>query len=121
MRGSGAIAPPCRPRCSRRSANPLEAGAAPWSRKVEAGVAQQPTTLGLRRPDGSLSWALVSVAPASRTPDGAALLTFIDVTSTKEASDALSDADRTLRRTISSVTNPAGGSWRAPSTWRASG
>jgi signal transduction histidine kinase/ActR/RegA family two-component response regulator len=87
---------------------PLEAGAAPWSRKLEAGLAQQPTTLGLRRPDGSLSWALVSVAPASSSPDGAALLTFIDVTSTKEASDALSDADRKLRRTISSVTNLQG-------------
>jgi signal transduction histidine kinase/CheY-like chemotaxis protein len=87
---------------------PLEPGAAPWSRTLEAGVAPHPTTLGLRRPDGSLSWALVSVAPASRTPDGAALLTFVDVTSSKEASDALSDADRKLRRTISSVTNLQG-------------
>jgi signal transduction histidine kinase/ActR/RegA family two-component response regulator len=87
---------------------PLEAGAAPWSRKLEAGLGQQPTTLGLRRPDGSLSWALVSMAPASSPPDGSALLTFIDVTSTKEQSDALSDADRKLRRTISSVTNLQG-------------
>lgn len=84
---------------------PIDASAAPWSRATEAGHA--PLTLGLRRPDGSLSWALVSIAPESPR-DGSTLVTFIDVTSTKEASDALSDADRKLRRTISSVTNLQG-------------
>jgi signal transduction histidine kinase/ActR/RegA family two-component response regulator len=42
--------------------------------------------------------------PAARVP-GSALITFLDVTSDKEASDCLREADRKLRRTISSVTN----------------
>jgi signal transduction histidine kinase/ActR/RegA family two-component response regulator len=87
---------------------PLEPNAAPWARTRDGAAVPPPTTLGLKRPDGSLSWALVSVAGAfgagSRS-DGSLLITFIDVTSSKEASDALSDADRKLRRTISSVTN----------------
>jgi len=83
---------------------PLEASAAPWWRCLRDGVAAVPTTLGLKRPDGSLAWVLVSVSPDA-SAGGAALVTFIDVTTAKEASDALSDADRKLRRTISSVTN----------------
>jgi signal transduction histidine kinase/ActR/RegA family two-component response regulator len=86
----------------------LEPGAAPWARVREGGAVPPPTTLGLKRPDGSLSWALVSVTGAfgaGARGDGSILITFMDVTSTKEASDALSDADRKLRRTISSVTN----------------
>jgi signal transduction histidine kinase/ActR/RegA family two-component response regulator len=82
---------------------PLEANAAPWWKCLREGVAT-PVTLGLKRPDGSLAWALVSVE-RDESSGGAALVTFIDVTATKEASDALSDADRKLRRTISSVSN----------------
>ena len=86
---------------------PLEASAAPWWRSLREGAAPSPVTLGLRRPDGTLAWALVSVAieTSSSGRPRSLLVTFVDVTSTKEASDALSDADRKLRRTISSVTN----------------
>lgn len=86
---------------------PLDASASPWWRALREGAAPPTTTLGLKRPDGTLSWALVSVAVD--TCNGgrlrSLLVTFVDVTSTKEASDALSDTDRKLRRTISSVTN----------------
>jgi len=86
---------------------PLEAGASPWWRALREGTAPPPTTLGLKRPDGTLAWALVSVAidPNASGRLRSLLVTFVDVTSTKEQSDALSDADRKLRRTISSVTN----------------
>jgi signal transduction histidine kinase/ActR/RegA family two-component response regulator len=86
---------------------PLEASASPWWRALRDGVASPPTTLGLKRPDGALAWALISVAiePGNGGRLRSLLVTFVDVTSTKEQSDALSDADRKLRRTISSVTN----------------
>ena len=85
---------------------PLDPNAAPWWRALREGAAPPSTTVGLRRPDGSLAWVLISAAPEpSSLAGGSAIVTFIDVTTTKEASDALSDADRRLRRTISSVTN----------------
>jgi signal transduction histidine kinase/PAS domain-containing protein len=76
----------------------------PWNRVFRDGKPQPNVTLGLSRADG-VCWVLVSVAPdspPSARPESA-LITLIDVTSGKEASDALRDADRTLRRTISSV------------------
>jgi signal transduction histidine kinase/ActR/RegA family two-component response regulator len=86
---------------------PLEAGASPWWRALREGTAPPPTTLGLKRPDGTLAWALISVAIDASNGGRlrSLLVSFVDVTSTKEQSDALSDADRKLRRTISSVTN----------------
>jgi signal transduction histidine kinase/ActR/RegA family two-component response regulator len=86
---------------------PLEASASPWWRALREGAAPPPTTLGLKRPDGALAWALVSVAiePGNGGRLRSLLVSFVDVTSTKEHSDALSEADRKLRRTISSVTN----------------
>ena len=84
---------------------PLDPSASPWWRALRDGVAPPSTTVGLKRPDGSLAWVLISAAPEAGARERSALVTFIDVTSTKEASDALSDADRRLRRTISSVTN----------------
>jgi signal transduction histidine kinase/ActR/RegA family two-component response regulator len=86
---------------------PLEASASPWWRALREGAAPPPTTLGLKRPDGTLGWALISVAlePGGGGRLRSLLVTFVDVTSSKEQSDALSDADRKLRRTISSVTN----------------
>jgi signal transduction histidine kinase/ActR/RegA family two-component response regulator len=83
----------------------LDAPSAPWGRALRERAAQPATTVGIRRPDGTLSWALVCAAPAAAATGGGVLLTFVDVTSSKEASDALSEADRKLHRSISSVSN----------------
>jgi signal transduction histidine kinase/CheY-like chemotaxis protein len=89
----------------------LDASSAPWWRVLRDGVASASATLGARRPDGALAWFLVSAAPEASDVAGTqigaecAVVTCVDVTTTKEASDALSDADRKLRRTISSVSN----------------
>jgi signal transduction histidine kinase/ActR/RegA family two-component response regulator len=85
---------------------PLRAHDLPWNRVFREGKPQSNVTLGLPRPDG-VCWVLVSVTPelaAGSTPSSA-LITLTDVTVGKEASDALRDADRTLRRTISSVSS----------------
>jgi signal transduction histidine kinase/ActR/RegA family two-component response regulator len=92
---------------------PMDSTAAPWARALRDGVAPPATTVGLKRPDGTLAWVQISVSLDSTSASGAAraagvLVTFVDVTTTKEASDALSEADRKLRRTISSVTNLQG-------------
>ena len=84
----------------------LRAHDLPWNRVFREGKPQSNVTLGLPRPDG-VCWVLVSVTPEF-TPASApstALITLTDVTAGKEASDALRDADRTLRRTISSVSS----------------
>jgi signal transduction histidine kinase/ActR/RegA family two-component response regulator len=84
----------------------LRAQDLPWNRVFREGKPQSNVTLGLPRPDG-VCWVLVSVSPEF-TPASAAssaLITLTDVTVGKEASDALRDADRTLRRTISSVSS----------------
>jgi signal transduction histidine kinase len=101
---------------------PLRQQDLPWYRVFREGKPQRNVTLGLPRPDG-VCWVLVSVAPdfsahnfpagnltagnltAASGGSGSALITLTDVTAGKEASDALRDADRTLRRTISSVSN----------------
>jgi signal transduction histidine kinase/ActR/RegA family two-component response regulator len=90
----------------------LDTASAPWWSALREGTASPSVTLGSKRADGTLAWFLVSAAPESaadpsgrHTTTGYALVTCVDVTATKEASDALSDADRRLRRTISSVTN----------------
>jgi signal transduction histidine kinase/ActR/RegA family two-component response regulator len=107
---------------------PLGPEELPWFRAMRDHTIQSSTPLGLTRPDGRLAWILVCVAPdsaarevrlaqsgapesatpvsglAARVP-GSALITFLDVTAEKEASDGLREADRKLRRTISSVTN----------------
>jgi signal transduction histidine kinase len=86
---------------------PLTEPDLPWFRALRQGRPQPSVTLGLSRPDG-LRWMLVSVAPdfrpGSKLPSSV-LLTLTDVTSGKLASDALRDADHTLRRTISSVSS----------------
>jgi signal transduction histidine kinase/ActR/RegA family two-component response regulator len=85
---------------------PLRAADLPWYRAFQEIKPQANVTLGLPRPDG-VCWVLVSVTPDFSRAAGtsSALLTLTDVTAGKEASDALRDADRTLRRTISSVSN----------------
>jgi len=90
---------------------PLRPQDLPWYRVFREDKPQPNVTLGLPRPDG-MCWVLVSVAPDFSAPhfsatsgSASALITLTDVTSGKEASDALRDADRTLRRTISSVSN----------------
>ena len=87
---------------------PLDSNAFPWWSALRDGSSPPVMTAGLKHPDGTLGWVLISAArlPSSERLGGdSALVTFIDVTSTKEASDALSEADRRLRRTISSVSN----------------
>lgn len=79
----------------------------PWVRVFSHGELEPAVTLGRADSQGRISWTLVSVAPDFVDAEliGSALLTLTDVTSAKESSDALRDADHKLRRTISSVTN----------------
>lgn len=91
---------------------PLEPSELPWFQSMRQGKPETAATLGVRRTDGSHTWLLVSVSPSTcerpgtlAAPASSALVTLFDITSIKEASDALREADHKLRRTISSVTN----------------
>ncbi len=90
---------------------PLDAAELPWLQSMRRGRPETAATLGVRRTDGSHTWLLVSVSPTTygqpigEAASSSALVTLFDITSIKEASDALREADHKLRRTISSVTN----------------
>lgn len=91
---------------------PLPSEKLPWIRSIRDRHTELGVTVGVPLPDGSHKWLLVSAAPAPS--DGSprptqsspsSLVTLLDVTATKEASDALHETDHKLRRTISSVSN----------------
>jgi signal transduction histidine kinase/ActR/RegA family two-component response regulator len=74
-----------------------------WEGAACEEVASETPALDYQTP--SSSEATTSVAGFAAGGAGSALITLLDVTAAKEASDALREADRKLRRTISSVTN----------------
>lgn len=58
---------------------------------LTTGKPQGPTTIGIQRPDGVISWAVFRAAP-THTPNGTlsgAVVTFIDITDRKRTEEAL--------------------------------
>ncbi len=71
----------------------------PVSRALATGKAQGPVTLGVRRPDGSTSWAVYRAIPwpGSGEADGGAIVTFVDITAERETMKALREGELNLR------------------------
>src|SRR5262249_35996893 len=60
-----------------------------------------PVVIGVRKPDGDVSWAVYSAVPMRDPATGAlrgAVVTFIDITARKEAERALHESRERLRR-----------------------
>ncbi len=73
----------------------------PAVRCLRTGQPQGPVTLGLRRPDGTVAWAVYSAVPLPDPrggPPRAAVLTIVDITARKQAEDALRESEERLRR-----------------------
>lgn len=66
---------------------------------LETGQAQPPVPIGVRRPDGSMSWAIYSAFPLVEPTTGAtegAVVTFFDITARKQAKMALAESEARL-------------------------
>src|SRR5262249_52011502 len=75
----------------------------PAARCLRTGIAQPPTTIGIRRSSGQLMWTNVAVAPLAQPVTGEAdsvLDTFMDISYSKQIEDSLSHSEERYRMLI---------------------
>lgn len=85
---------------------PLSADELPTMRTLATGVALEDELLGVRRPDGSMRWLLVSSALVARPGEGGAIALFNDVTATRDGARGLGEVaaeQSALRRVATAV------------------
>jgi two-component system cell cycle sensor histidine kinase/response regulator CckA len=78
----------------------------PVTRALMTGEAQPPATIGARRPDGEVSWAVYTAVPVRSPEDGSvagAVVTFIDITARRRVEEQLRDSEARLRSIMESV------------------
>jgi PAS domain S-box-containing protein len=77
--------------------SPFRADDYPVTRALVTGQAQPRVTIGVRRPDGCVSWAVFTAVPLRDPASGAvtgAIVTFLDITERKQLEHRLRVADR---------------------------
>jgi PAS domain S-box-containing protein len=77
--------------------SPFRADDYPVTRALVTGEAQPRVTIGVRRPDGEVSWAVFTAVPLRDPATGAvtgAIVTFLDITERKQLEHRLRVADR---------------------------
>ncbi|MCY3020941.1 MAG: PAS domain S-box protein [Planctomycetota bacterium] len=75
----------------------------PATRCLNSGQPQPPTTIGVRRPDGAITWVVLTATPVLEPGTGsvsAVVVTFLDITARKRAEDALRDSEEHARRLL---------------------
>jgi PAS domain S-box-containing protein len=85
--------------------SPCSAADYPVTKALATGEPQRALTLGVRRPDGTLSWAVftaVALVDAAGNVTGA-VATFLDITERKRIEDALRESEAKLKAVVSSV------------------
>lgn len=78
----------------------------PVVRALATGKKPPPLTIGVRRPDGKLTWGIYSASPQLDATTGkltGALVTFLDITPQKEAEAALRVSEARLRSILNSA------------------
>ncbi len=85
---------------------PFSANEYPVSLVLTTGRPSGPATLGVRRPDGQLSWAVFAAVPvyaADEVTLSGAVVTFLDITARRQAEDALRESQALLSSVVDSV------------------
>ncbi|MFG0330621.1 MAG: PAS domain S-box protein [Phycisphaerales bacterium] len=88
---------------------PLPASAYPAVKCLESRQREGPLTIGVRRPDGSIGWAVFTAVPLIDSESDAvtdAIVTFLDISARKAAEEAIRRSERRLRRMVERL--PAG-------------
>jgi PAS domain S-box-containing protein len=79
----------------------------PVTRALVSGRAQDPVTIGVRRPDGTTKWAVFTAVPV-QDEQGAttgAIVTFLDITERKRSEEALAESEAEMRALVESAPN----------------
>ena len=80
--------------------SPCPVGDYPATRALVTGLPQPPATIGVRRPDGTVSWAIFTAVPVKDPATGATssvVVTFLDITERKKVEAALHEQEALLR------------------------
>ena len=91
--------------------SPCPASEYPVTRALTTGQKQAPVTIGIKRPDGSVSWAIFTAVPVKdplTDSVSSVVVTFLDITSRKRAETALREQEGLLRSVLDSAPNPIG-------------
>jgi len=86
--------------------SPFAASDYPVSIVLTTGQPSGPATLGVRKPDGALSWAVFTAVPvyaADEVTLAGAVVTFLDITERRQAEDALRESQALLSSVLDSV------------------
>ena len=90
----------------------------PVSKCLKTGEPQPAVTLGTRRPDGSVAWAVFSAVPVQDPMSGAmtgAVVTFLDISERKKAEEALRES---RERFTTFMDNNPSVAWMKDDAWR---
>lgn len=85
---------------------PCESRDYPVSRCLATGEPQPGVTIGVQRPDGTISWAIYSAMPLRDPKSGAlsgAVVTFLDITERKRVEEELWESKRVLSTLLSNL------------------
>jgi PAS domain S-box-containing protein len=85
----------------REDSSPCPVEDYPVSQCLRTGQPQPPATIGVRRPDGEITWAVYTAAPLLDPESGqpcGAVVTFVDISARKRAEEALRESEERLRR-----------------------
>lgn len=76
--------------------SPCPVEAYPVTKALMTGEAQPPTTIGVRKPDGELSWAVFTAVPVKGDDGGTtgAVVTFLDITARKDLEGQLRQSQK---------------------------
>jgi two-component system cell cycle sensor histidine kinase/response regulator CckA len=79
----------------------------PVARALATGQAQDPVTIGVRRPDGETVWAVFTAVPVQddHGATSGAIVTFLDITERKRSEEALAKSEAELRALVESAPN----------------